>query len=53
MKSEAVIKAKIKELQEDERLKYPTATIGTNAPLALIQLEFEAKIKALQWVLQK
>ncbi len=35
----------VKEWRSDERLGYPTATIDINAPLALIQLEGETKIK--------
>jgi len=51
MKTEKEILDKIKELESDERLSYPTATIIENAPLALIQLEMESKITALKWVL--
>ncbi len=42
----------IKELEADERLSYPTATLAENAPLALIQLELETKIKTLKGTLQ-
>lgn len=35
----------VKEWKSDERLSYPTATVFENAPLALIQLELETKIK--------
>lgn len=38
----------VKEWKNDERLSYPTATIDINAPLALIQLELETKIKTFK-----
>lgn len=54
MKAIAAIKKRIAEIEADERyksgLEHP-ATIEINAPLALIQLSFEAEIKALKWVL--
>lgn len=53
MKSKKQIINKIKELSNDERLSYPTATIIENAPLALIQLELECKIAILKWILTK
>lgn len=37
----------VKEWKSDERLSYPTATVFENAPLALIQLELETKIKVI------
>lgn len=52
MKTEKEIKAKLAELKSDERLSYPPADVFSNAPLALIQVELEAKVKALEWVLQ-
>jgi len=52
MKKERVIKEKMQELKNDERLSYPAANIFENAPLALIQLELESKISTLQWVLK-
>jgi hypothetical protein len=51
MKTEQEIKDKLAELQSDERLGYPIATVFENAPLALIQADLEAKIAALKWVL--
>lgn len=53
MREEKTIKKMLKRLEADERLKYPTATIVENAPLALIQLEMESKIGVLKWVLHK
>ncbi len=51
MKTKEQIEEKIKEIESDERLSYPLATIEINAPLALIQLEMETKLKMLKWVL--
>lgn len=53
MLTEKIIKKKLKEIEKDERLSYPNATIDTNAPLALIQLSGECKISALKWVLEE
>ncbi len=54
MKTEAEIREKIAEFENDSRyqagLKHP-ATIDINAPLALIQLDYEVRIKWLKWVL--
>lgn len=54
MKSAEAIQAKIAEIEKDDRYisgqKHP-ATIEINAPLALIQLEMEVKVKILNWVL--
>lgn len=54
MRTEAEIKKRIAKIEADSRyqsgLKNP-ATIGINAPLALIQLEFEVEIKTLKWML--
>lgn len=35
-------------IDADERYHYPTATIDVNAPLALIQVSFEAQISVLK-----
>jgi hypothetical protein len=54
MRAIGEIKKRIAEIEADDRyqsgLKHP-ATIDINAPLALIQLEFEKEIKTLKWVL--
>ena len=52
MKTKEQIEEKIKEIESDERLSYPSATIDVNAPLALIQLEMETKLKMLKWILE-
>lgn len=56
MKTEKEIKTQIAEIEVDDRyqsgLKHP-ATININAPLALIQLEMETKIRTLKWVLEE
>ncbi len=55
MKSEEVIKARITEIEADDRYKsgqIRPATIDINAPLALIQMGFESELKALRWVLR-
>lgn len=51
MRTEAEIRAKIKEVVEDERFHYKTATVVENAPLALIQLGMETRVQWLAWVL--
>jgi hypothetical protein len=53
MKSKEKILAKIKDLEDDDRHKYAPASVQINAPLALIQVEIQAKIDALMWVLGK
>ena len=39
------------EIESDERLGYPTATVDVNAPLALIQCALENQRRALKYVL--
>jgi len=53
MKTEKEIKKRLAEIEKDERISYPTATIDINAPLALIQLSLETERDALKWVLAK
>lgn len=53
MKTKDQIREKIKELESDERLSYPVATVVENAPLALIQLSLETQIGMLKWVLEE
>ena len=48
-----IIKEKLKEIESDERLSYPIATVIENAPLALIQLDLETKRNTLKWILKK
>jgi hypothetical protein len=52
MRLEKEIREKIMELESDERHHYPPAQVMINAPLALIQVEIDAKISALKWTLK-
>ena len=56
MKSKEKIEERIAEIEADSRyqsgLKHP-ATVEINAPLALIQMGFEAEVRALKWVVQE
>lgn len=45
------IKAKIEEIESDERLSYPDAKVQVNAPLALHQVSQKARLEVLKWVL--
>ena len=47
------IRAKIKELKGDCRMRLKPADVYVNAPLALIQTDLEGKIAALNWVLKQ
>lgn len=40
------------QVENDERLGYPTATVQVNAPLALVQCQLEAQVKTLKEVLR-
>ena len=51
MKTEAEIRKAIREIEKDTRLKSPPALVRINAPLALIQVDLDAQIKTLKWVL--
>ena len=51
MKTEQEIKRQLTELVKAARQFGPPVTIEDNAPVALSQLETEAEIKALKWVL--
>ena len=51
MKTKEEIEAKLSEIESDERLSYPPATIDINAPLALIQLSLECKRDLIKWIL--
>ena len=46
------IEERKEELESDNRLKRGTATLDTNATLALIQTDLEARINELQRVLE-
>ena len=47
------IDAEIKKIEDDERHHYPPALIQVNAPLALIQVQLQARRDALEEVLEK
>jgi len=51
MRSKHDIQTLLDKLTSDDRLSDPPANVFINAPLALIQLELEAKITILKWVL--
>ncbi len=53
MKSKQEIQEKLFDVEKDERLSYPTATVIENAPLALIQLSLETKRDILRWILEE
>ncbi|HYL22472.1 MAG TPA: hypothetical protein VEU74_11975 [Gemmatimonadales bacterium] len=55
MKTTAQIKERLAKIEADERYqsgRKTPATVFENAPLALIQLAFEAEHDALTWVLK-
>lgn len=49
----AWIAQEIAKIEADERHHYPPALVHVNAPLALIQVELEARKQALQDVLRR
>lgn len=51
MKSEQEIRDKIAALEADERLHYPSASVFSNAPLALIQTDIRGELKGLYFAL--
>ncbi len=51
MKTKKEIEEKLKKVESDERLHYPSADVFTNAPLALIQVELESQRDILKWIL--
>jgi hypothetical protein len=51
MKTITEIKQEIKALKMDNRYKAKPALIQINAPLALIQVSIDARVRALEWVL--
>ena len=58
MKTKEQILQGIKKIKDDSRMKgygtdeYKPANVQINAPLALIQTNFEGFISALEWVLE-
>ena len=51
MKTREQIEGLIAVIEADVRLSYPAANITINAPLALIQIELKAELRALKWAL--
>ena len=51
MRTMEVMLAKLRDVEDDERLYYPTATIDVDAPLALIQLQLKTQQTTLRWAL--
>lgn len=51
MRTEKEIKELLAEIESDERLGYPVATVQINAPLALAQLSLETRASTLRWAL--
>lgn len=47
-----VLKSQIAEIKADERYSYKPALVQVNAPLALIQVEMHAKVRAYEFSLQ-
>ena len=52
MRSERMIRERLKKLLTDERLHYKAADVYINAPLALIQVGLETERDVLRWVLR-
>lgn len=53
MKTAEEIEAMLLKVTSDERLSYEPANVFSNAPLALIQTDLEARKHILEWVLDK
>ena len=51
MRTAKELRFQLAKLKSDERHKYKLALVQINAPLALIQVEIQAKIDALEWAL--
>ncbi len=51
MKTRAEMKAKLEEIESDERLNYPPAHLEVNGPLAIEQITAKSKASALRWCL--
>lgn len=47
----AVIRKRLREVESDERLRYPPARVDINAPLALVQVDLKAERRALRFAL--
>ena len=53
MRTESEIRAEMREIEEDARMYYRTATVRENAPLALVQMSQETKHQVLSWILEE
>ena len=51
MRTEAELRAAVRRIEADERLRYPPADCYVNAGLALIQTEMQAQVNVLKWAL--
>lgn len=49
--TEEKIRARLAEIDADDRYHYKPAEVQINAPLALVQVSMEAEARALAWVL--
>ena len=53
MKTQKEIEERIKEIEADSRYQAPPALVFSNAPLALIQVDMKAEVRALRWVIDQ
>ena len=51
MRTEEQIRARIKELEADERHSYKPASVFSNAPLAIIQTSIKSELNGLYFAL--
>jgi len=49
----SLVENKLKELESNDLMQEPMATIDVNAPVALMQNSLESQIQALNWVLRE
>lgn len=45
------VEERLETLKDDKRLEYESASVDTNAPLALVQTNLKAKVSALEFAL--
>jgi len=53
MKTKKEIEERLAQLLADHRIHYSPATIQINGPLALIQCDLAARIRTLEWILER
>lgn len=53
MKNEKQIRDLLFDYLNDERIHYKPALVQINAPLALIQVDLNARIRTLEWILDE